>query len=80
MATERDVKLGREGSGPPVDPVTNEVIRSLKTALIYCDCIKDILDIALDVDQFQRPYPKPEVRDVRRKIETCEAMLREIIG
>lgn len=63
----------------PVDKIPAEIVRALKTARLYLDSAEYHLDHALDIDLYQRAYPGPECREIRRKVTTAKAMIDELL-
>lgn len=55
-------------------------VRKVKTAIIYIQAAQEALDHALELDEWSRAWPTPEIRDIRRKLDTAIAMAEEIVG
>jgi len=63
-----------------VDNLPNALVRKLKTLHLHIDIARqDTLDIA-DFDERYRIWPQPEIRDIRRKLDTAQRILEEILG
>ena len=69
-------RLGRGN----VDPIAGENVRTLKTVRVYLEACKDNLDAIQQDALLHRKYPGPEVREIRRKCETAQAMIDELVG
>lgn len=65
---------------PKLDKVSDENIRSLKTARLYLEAVKDRLDEVQEEHIRARRFPGPEVREIRRKVVTAQAMIDEVIA
>jgi len=63
-----------------VDHLPTALVHRLKTLRLHLQVCKDDCDYALDFDDLHRTWPQPEVRDIRRKLETAESLLKEILG
>jgi hypothetical protein len=61
-----------------VDKIAAKDVRALKTAWLYIEEACGVLDANLHIDDFQRAYPGPEVREIRRKLNTAKAMIEEL--
>ena len=89
MPNEREVKLGmvrtasvdgRQG-GLGVDNLPVPLVHRLRTLRLHLQVCKEDCDWATAFDEaFTRRWPHPEIRDVRRKLETAEAMVGELLG
>ena len=62
-----------------VDPTAVQTLRWLRTANVYIGEACHTLDNIQDPYELQRQYPAPEVREIRRKLETAMAMIQEIL-
>ena len=65
---------------PKLDKIAVEDVRHLKTARIYIEAAKDHLDEIQEKFLLTRRFPGPEIRDVRRKLETAQALIDELRG
>ena len=63
-----------------MDNLPKALVSRLRTLKLHIQVAKDDCDWALDFDEQERIWPKPEVRDIRRKLEAAESLLKEIIG
>lgn len=78
MPNEREVKMGYRSSK---DNLTTAFRSRLKTLLVHLDVCKDDIDWCQQYDDgLERIWPQPELRDIRRKLETATAMVKEILG
>lgn len=62
-----------------VDNLPTALVHRLRTLGVHLQVCKDDCDWSLEYDEVYRIWPKPEVREIRRKLETCEAILKEIL-
>jgi len=60
-----------------LDGLPDETVRALKTLWLHLDIARQDTLIINDDASFERRFPQPEVRDMRRKLD---AMLRDLEG
>lgn len=63
-----------------LDEVPKATVRHLRSARLYLEAAKDHLDEIQDEHLQTRRFPGPEVREVRRKVVTAQALIDEIGG
>jgi len=63
-----------------VDPIPKDMVRWLRTARIRLVEANDNLDQVTEDYLIRRAYPGPEVREIRRKVQTAIAMIDELGG
>ena len=67
--------------GEAVDPLPKKMLRALRTVRLYIQASKEHLDeIIGDEYLMVREYPAPEMRHIRRKLTTAQAMIDEVVG
>lgn len=63
-----------------VDNLPTALVHRLRTLQLHLQVCQQDCDWVADYDARRRIWPQPEVRDIRRKLETAEAILKEILG
>ena len=63
-----------------VDNLPTSLVHRLRTLGVHLQVCKDDCDWAVDFDELHRIWPQPEIREIRRKLETAESLLKEILG
>lgn len=61
--------------GPRVDTTASGALLWARTAILRLQNASDALDLALDKLIFERPFPSPEWREAKRRIE---AIIRDL--
>ena len=62
-----------------VDNLPNELVRRLKTLYLHIDIARDDTFDIEGYDEGSRQWPQPEIRDVRRKLDSIQRTLEEIL-
>ena len=71
---------GCRGYRTSVDSLPTALVHRLKTLALHLNVAKDDCDWCVDFDELHRIWPQPEIREIRRKLETAESLLKEILG
>lgn len=79
-ACKCDARGGCQAQRTSVDRLPNPLVHRLKTLALHLEVAKDDCDWCTEFDEMQRIWPQPEIRDIRRKLETAQSLLREILG
>lgn len=61
-----------------MDKISKPDIRALKTARLYLEAAKERLDEVQEEHLMVRKYPGPEIREIRRRLVTAQAMIDEL--